>query len=695
MPDEADQKQLELLRKGVLFLTERNRELEARVARLEARLDPAPAPAPPQLEPIFAPPPPTEPVFVAPPMAPPPPLPPAMPPPLQPQELESKLGLNWLNRVAVITLIFGAIFTFKYAVDNEWLGPGARVAIGVVAALASLVCGDILWRRGHKVFAQGLTGLGLSLLYLSFWASFGLYHLLPQAAAFLLMAVTTAASAVFALRYDSQAIAVLGLLGAYVTPVSLSTGEDHPWILFSYTFLVNLGGLAAARYRRWKTAEWVAFAATAILYFGWAAAWLKIDNRPVATVFLIAFYVQFASAQTRAVWWVAQLLGAAGAVIWEEYQPGLVIGFAIALGGLAVAEVRQWREAPPWTLLCYWVGYGLVSNSRPLERPVEQIVLLLSLGFVLFFAWSPWWTVIRKRALRQTDHTVLVANAALYFGAAYTLLEPSYRAYMGLFAVVLGAVHLGLARALWRPELDDEKSSWPALLAVAVTLAFLTLAMPIQFTGFRITIAWALEGAALAWLASRFQSLRLAIGAGVVLLLAFSRLYSADAWLFRDGKDFAAIANLRFLTFAVTSASLFLAAKFFQHRAAAGAAYVAAHFVFLSVLVLEVIGWAERTTTTGDLLSVETTAISVLLALYALMLIAIGVATRTAFNRVLGLGLIGLVIVKLYLSDVWILGKVFRITAFLGLGVLLLVTSFLYSRFRHVVERLLKDDPAA
>jgi len=509
------------------------------------------------------------------------------------------------------------------------------------------------------------------------------------------MVVTTAASAVFALRYDSQAIAVLGLLGAYITPVSLSTGEDHPWILFSYTFLVNLGGLAAARYRRWKIAEWVAFAATVILYLGWASAWLKIDNRPVATVFLIAFYAQFASAQTRAVWWVAQLLGAAGAVIWEEYQPGLIIGFAIALGGLAVAEFRQWREAPPWTLLCYWVGYGLVSNSKPLDKPVEQIVLLLSLGFILFFAWSPWWTVIRKRALRQTDLTVLVGNAALYFGAAYTLLEPGYRAYMGLFAVVMGAVHLGLARALWRPELDDEKSSWPALLAVAVTLAFLTLAMPIQFTGFRITIAWALEGAALAWVASRFQSLRLAIAAGVVLLLAFSRLYSADAWLYRSGTQFAAIANLRFLTFAVTAASFFLAAKFFQQRAAAGAAYVTGHFVFLSVLVLEVIGWAERTITTGDLLSVETTSVSILLALYAIMLIAIGVATRTAFNRVLGVGLIGFVIAKLYLADFWILGRGFKIAAALGLGVLLLLTSFLYSRFRDRIERLLKDDPAA
>ena len=235
MPDEADQRQLDALRKGVLFLTERNRELEARVARLEAQLvrtEPRPKEAVPSTEP---PPPPrfeALPPVAAPPVFTPPPLP--APPPLRPPSLETKLGLNWLLIIAVITLIFAAVFGFKYAVDSNLLGPGARVAIGVVAALLSLVSADLLWKRGHKVFANGLTGLGLALLYLSFWASFGLYHLLPQSAAFLLMVVTTAASAVFALRYDAQAIAVLGLLGAYITPVALSTGEDHPWILFSY-----------------------------------------------------------------------------------------------------------------------------------------------------------------------------------------------------------------------------------------------------------------------------------------------------------------------------------------------------------------------------------------------------------------------------------------------------------------------------
>ncbi len=90
----------------------------------------------------------------------------------------------------------------------------------------------------------------------------------------------------------------------------------------------------------------------------------------------------------------------------------------------------------------------------------------------------------------------------------------------------------------------------------------------------------------------------------------------------------------------------------------------------------------------------STVAVSILMACYALALIAAGVATRTAINRLAGLGLMALVVAKLYLVDVWQLSRGFRITAFLGLGALLLLVSYLYSRFRPAIERLLKDRPA-
>src|SRR5439155_20526928 len=116
------------------------------------------------------------------------------------------------NRIGVITLAIGVAFGFKYAVDNAWIGPAGRVALGVLAGLAALGFADRSWRGGQKTYAQGISGLGLAILYLSFYASFGFYHLVEPGFAFLLMAVTTAMAGALALRYDAAPIAVLGLL---------------------------------------------------------------------------------------------------------------------------------------------------------------------------------------------------------------------------------------------------------------------------------------------------------------------------------------------------------------------------------------------------------------------------------------------------------------------------------------------------
>ena len=79
-----------------------------------------------------------------------------------------------------------------------------------------------------------------------------------------------------------------------------------------------------------------------------------------------------------------------------------------------------------------------------------------------------------------------------------------------------------------------------------------------------------------------------------------------------------------------------------------------------------------------------------MMTIYAVILVVIGVKTRAAIHRIVGLALVVLVVAKLYLVDVWVLGRLFRITAFLALGVLLLALSYLYSRLRPAFERLLR-----
>src|SRR5258706_12073158 len=113
-------------------------------------------------------------------------------------------------------------------------------------------------------------------------------------------------------------------------------------------------------------------------------------------------------------------------------------------------------------------------------------------------------------------------------------------------------------------------------------------------------------------------------------------------------------------------------------------------------LGLEALGWVGRHASPDNLVSAESASISILMGCYAVLLVGAGALYRSALNRILGLGLIAVVIAKLYLYDVWLLVRIYRIAAFGILGALLLITSYVYSRYREKIEAWWNDEhPAA
>ena len=662
---------LEILSQTLAQVLHRQRELEQRIRALESpgALEPIVTPPPlPRIEDVIAPavadapasldPPPSRCSDGAPPDT----------------TIETTFGLNWINRIAVVTLLLGAAFLFKYGIDNDWFGPTARVAFGVAAGIVALVAGDRIWRRGETIFAQGIIGLGLALLYLSVYAAAMLYQLLPPSFAFVAMCGLTAGSVGLALLYDSQAIAALAMIGGYITPPALSTGEDRPWILLGYIFLLNLGALALARKRQWNAIEPIAAAATILLYAGWFGQWFSDANRTPATVFAIVYYAQFSVATMSELWAIFQL-GApiALGLIWREHAQFAWWNLLFVAGGLATAKRRAWIAAPIWTLACYWIPFGLWYSP-------DTSFVAISLAFAIFFAWAFW-----RASVHPAGLALVAANAAIYYAASYRLLDVAHHKYMGILAAAIGGAHLLLARRV------DSKTE-AQTFSIGVALAFVTLAVPIQFTGFRITIAWALEGAVLAWLSARSKGDWLRVCCWTVLALVIFRLFAVDISTYSRSSEYATLLNSRFLTFAVSTAAFWLTARFLVRSIEAAIAYIAGHAVFLFGLSLEIGGWVSRNVIPENQSGVQIIAISVMLTIYAVILVVIGVRTGAAIHRLLGLALVALVIAKLYLLDVWVLGRLFRITAFLALGVLLLALSYLYSRFRPALARLLKAD---
>jgi len=328
-----------------------------------------------------------------------------------------------------------------------------------------------------------------------------------------------------------------------------------------------------------------------------------------------------------------------------------------------------------WPALEYlaWVGTGTLYMGWSSQWLADETRVgafeWLSIIFVVFFAAS----AVGSRLW------LLAVNTGVYFVGSYDLLDHSYHPWMGAFALVLALLHGGLAAAVWgkRKELGQ--------LAAAIGVVLLTLAIPIQLMGFRITIFWSLEAAVLAWLAGRFQ-----VGAWALFALVLVRLLTLDSRIYATD----ALVNRRFLTFAVAAGSLWVASRFARSVEAKAVSYGAGHFALLWALALEVNGWAARNAEVQDVSNEASTGISILMAVYGVALVMAGVALRSTVNRILGLGLMALVIAKLYLLDVWSLSRGFRITAFLALGGLLLLVSYLYSRFKPAIERLWKDRSA-
>jgi uncharacterized membrane protein len=257
---------------------ERLKRLEFHLARIEARLAglageaPAPAPAPPvpaPWEPLPA----EEPEAKTEEKEPLPPEPetpvttPIVPKTARPKaSLEERFGTQWVVWAGGIALALGGFFLVRQAIEQGWFGPGARVLLGAIVALALIGAGEWTRRREIKTGLGGLpkahipsvlTAAGTAIAYADVYAAYALYHFIGPGTAFILLGVVALGTLAVALLHG-PALAGLGLIGAFVTPLIVSTETPNYLALYLYLAVVTAAAFALARARLWR---WLAIAA--------------------------------------------------------------------------------------------------------------------------------------------------------------------------------------------------------------------------------------------------------------------------------------------------------------------------------------------------------------------------------------------------------------------------------------------------
>src|SRR5271154_1897381 len=208
---------------------------------------------------------------------------------------EALVAGRWLNYVGILALLFAVTFFLKYAFDNNWVGPRGRVGIGLLAGSILYPWSQHLLARGYKYFSEGIAGLGAAVLYLSLWAGWHYYHIFPQSTAFALMIVVTAVTLVVAVGRNSERIAFLALVGGVITPMLVSTGENHEVSLFTYLVILGAGVLGIAWVRDWKSQPPVQFLATLDFFWGWYSDFYRPDELGTTAVFATVFFILFAA----------------------------------------------------------------------------------------------------------------------------------------------------------------------------------------------------------------------------------------------------------------------------------------------------------------------------------------------------------------------------------------------------------------
>lgn len=396
---------------------------------------------------------------------------------------ESFLGVKLFAWVGGLALFLGIAFFVKYSFEHNLISPQMRVAIGYMVGFGLLA--GALWmpRERHIVTVQTLCATGVLILYAVTFAAHAYYHFLGVPPAFAVMTLVTAAAFVLAVRLDAQVIAVLGLLGGFLTPPLLSTGVDNPLGLFGYLALLDIGLVAVLLRQRWNYLALLAAAATVLMQFGWVAKFFteaKVFTGMTVFVGFAALFVGMLAVAHR-LKRVNRWIAVAGLVM---PAAALVFALYLLLRPYPVLAQRAWLLFG--FVFLADVGFLIIAWLRSELRPAAT-----GAGAGVFVLLAIWTVQFLTPELLNTALAFYLVFAALHavFPLVLERLRPSTMPmwWIHLYpSLALGLILVPLFR-IEAPSL----LVWPVVLMIdllAIVLAVMTASLASVLIVFLLTV---------------------------------------------------------------------------------------------------------------------------------------------------------------------------------------------------------------
>jgi uncharacterized membrane protein len=657
---------------------------------------------------------------------------------------EKFIGENLINKLGIAILVLGIGFFVKYAIDQDWINEVGRVAIGLLAGGALLAVAHRL-RKEYKAFSSVLIGGGMAVLYFTIAIAFHEYQIFSQTVAFLLMVGITAFTIFLAIAYDRMELAVLALIGGFGSPFMVSTGEGNYVVLFVFILLLNVGILVLAYFKKWNLLNFIAYVFTIILYGSWFGT--RVVDTPTApflgalvfaTLFYLVFFLmniiynvkerrRFTAPEIMLLLSNTFLYYAAGMYVMYHIAGGDYKGlFTILLGvfnfAFAFALYRSNRVDRNLVYLLIGLVLTFLSLSAPIQLEGNYITLFWALEAVLLL-----WLSQRSGITLIKYASMLVLGlmlvSLLMDWMEYTLSREGLPLLLNKLFIT-GIVSVASVAGTWWLLRKEEPGLLPAQFLknyhtfiglLFVFLLYLVLLLELQhqlehsslspdtqllFLGFFHFLY--LLG--LLWQTHRLAQpiyVRVTMSLSLVAVLAYmtnlqpATSHLRNGYLFNQTETLAAFLShyLPLLTLVVVMAVVLrrihktdtfnsLLGKISLWLASAAG-------VILLSFELEHL-WLLAAHPSSELLyhtqrQVYKIGFPILWGMCSFILMALGMARKLKTLRIISLTLFSVALLKLFIFDVRDMSEGGKIAAFICLGVLLLVISFMYQKLKNMI----------
>jgi len=566
------------------------------------------------------------------------------------ESIEYQIASHWFGIVGVVAILFGVALFLKYAFDNDWIGPAGQVSIGVIFGIFLLGLGEY-FRTKYAQYSQILSGCGLGVLYLSLWSAYSIFKLIDAYTVMGAMTLVTATAALLAIRYNSVYIAVLGILGGFVTPLLLGKGLDQT-LLLVYVLVLNIGVLLIAFFKNWKSLNLITFAATFIDFSVWYSnladrGQYTLEAFVFLTVFFIIFslvWVVYSLIYERKVEDVDILLSLLNALVYfgfsfmilsETYKDYMgFFAFAVALYYAVFGFIAYTKFKADSVLTLGFLGTSILflTVAVPLQVDRNLITIVWAIEGVVL-VWLSFWISIYKLRVAALGIYILVAIRLVGFDANLPFDNFALIFNKRFITFVIAAISAGVAAYLYKSYqnnvLEEEKPVLPALLI-----------------GLNVILVAALTLESVSYFGLRIQNL--------------------NNVLYKNQTNQIVNPNVQ---------------NPYDRQRTGYSPYQNTYNNNLPDPKVE----AQIRNSENQ----RNISISIIWLVYSLILLMVGVVAKYKPIRLSALAFFAITILKVFLVDSANLQQLYRIIAFISLGTILLVVAYIYQRYKQQINAFL------